>query len=188
MKKILFAFVCALALFATACTSCHHDTPEPAAFNFEQTLANDMDSVIAMFPEAVFYESEIEFAAPLSDTAAYKIHSLLNVFQCKDTCIRISYDENYNRTIELINDYWLEDMPACAYVSITLDSAIAIAKDNLGKMPNTRFVTLRRPLAPPFPECASYIFGRGLIFVDACDGTVNFYEENTEKVDSTATE
>ena len=131
-------------------------TPEPefCGYNYEQVMNEDMMN----YGRYVFYESQIHFDTNVCEDSVNVIW-IMNVFQNKDTCIKITHDTNGRTEVEKINDYWLEDCPVY-YDSVGL--TLEAARKELQKLDTkveSKFCTLRRPLWKVEYPNAFYIFG-----------------------------
>lgn len=182
MKKIfilgLMAFV---AMLGVSCNSCHRTdpTPEPKGYNYDEIVKADYDYIASQFQDFKFYEADVVFDTAVAVPDAYII-AIQTVFQVNDTCIRIRHNDDFTTDTLIDNDYWLECMPMNAYNAVDFDSCMTIIEPYRGKLNNCR-MTFRRVLAPPFPENGQYIFGPGLLVVDAATGEIVDWDNNDVK-------
>ena len=181
MKKILICGLMAMfAIFAVSCNSCHRDNPEPKGYNYDEIVKGDYDYIASQFQDFKFYEADVVFDTAVAIPDAY-IVAIQTVFQVNDTCIRIRHNDDFTTDTLFDNDYWLECMPMNAYNAVNFDSCMTIIEPYRGKLNNCR-MTFRRVLAPPFPENGQYIFGPGLLVVDAATGEIVDWDNNGVKV------
>lgn len=179
MKKIFaIAAIAATVLFA----GCRKTS------DFNKYLTVDYEYVQAQFPgqDVVFYEAEVVLngsPAVLGKKAQPK--TVKEVYQIDTTVafINRNYEEG-TFTFEAVPGYWLED------IKVEL-AGIADFKDALGallhdapRVPDSPFVTLRKPLGPTIPENPFYIFGsttKGFVSVDARTLEVHVVSEEEVK-------
>ena len=180
MKKILICGLMAMfAIFAVSCNSCHRDNPEPVkGYNYDETVIGDYDYIASQYPDFKFYEVDVVYDTAVAVPGAY-ILKLQTVFQINDTCIRIRHNEDFTTDTLIVKDYWLECMPMNARNAVNYDSCMKIIEPYRANLNNCR-LTFRRVLAPPFPENGQYIFGPGLLVVDAATGEIVNWDDNDE--------
>lgn len=180
MRKRIFPFLFTMLLAAVlsfstvSCSSCRNGEVKPTepvelVYDFNQTIIEDCDWIASQYETFRFLEADAEFDCFVSDSTPNVI-SVRTVFQVGDTCIMINHLEN--DTVPVItkeNDYWMECMAINARMPISLDSALKIAEP-YKEMLNTRRLTLRKLVGPPFPEHSEYIFGNGKLFIDSHTG------------------
>lgn len=170
MKKILFCLAAVLTLFAASCTSCRQEAPAKG-YDYDWTVIADYDYIASQYKEFQFLEADVLFDTTINDTTAY-VESIRTVFQCGDTCVMIVHNPGFiTDTVMKVNDRWMECMPMDARNAVTLDSCLKIIADYRDSL-NTRAMTFRRVLAPPFPENGQYIFGVGALVVDSKTGEI----------------
>lgn len=172
MKKILGIFLMAICMFFASCNSCHRPDPTPVAqgYDYDAVVVEDYDYIASQYADFKFYEVDVVFDTAVANPNAY-IKAIQTVFQVNDTCIRIQHNEDYTTDTLYDNDYWLECMPMNARNAVNFDSCMTIIAPYRDQLNNCR-MTFRRVLAPPFPENGQYIFGPGLIVVDAATGEI----------------
>lgn len=184
MKKITSIFCILLFAFCmmfTACNSCSKPTPEPVqGYNYDEVVVADYDYIASQYPDFKFYEVDVVFDTAVANPNAY-IKALQTVFQVNDTCIRIRHNEDFTTDTLVVQDYWLECMPMNARNAVNFDSCMSIIEPYRDKLNNCR-MTFRRILAPPFPENGQYIFGPGLLVVDAATGEIVDWDKTNDTV------
>lgn len=193
MKKIISA-ICMLMLavmltFSTVSCSSFSNNRDAAPtdtvelfYDYNQTLIEDFDWVASQYEAFRFLEADAVFDTIVSETEHPNVVSITTIFQVEDTCITIEHPEDMRDSLPIItkiNDIWMECMAINARTPVTLDSVLKIA-DPYKEMLNTRMLTLRRLVGPPFPEHAEYIFGNGILFIDAVTGDVRLEEESED--------
>ena len=191
MKKItsfLGIMLIALCMMFSSCGCFNHndnnnDTPvETVGYNYDEVVRADYDYIASQYGDTVFhfYEVDVLYKDLLSVDGEPEIESIKTVFQCGDTCIMILHSHGENDTV-YVNDWYMECMDMSAYNVVTYDSCMNIIKPYRPHL-NTKALTFRRVLAPPFPENGQYIFGTGILVVDSNDGHV----EQWDNIDETA--
>lgn len=190
VRNFIFTLLLALTLsFSIAsCSSCSNDkevVPEQTErfYDFDKVIAEDYDYIASQYKVFRFLEADGVFVNLVSEDADIQVESVTTVFQVLDTCIQIIHDKgkvDSLPTIVKVNDIWLECSNINARNPITLDSAMKIAAPYI-ELLDTRHLTLRKVVGPPYPDHAEYIFGDGLMFIDASVGSVRGYifEEDT---------
>lgn len=182
MKKITSLF-CILMLVCcmlfTACNCCSKSTPEQG-YNYDKVVVEDYDYIASQYPEFKFYEVDVVFDTAVANPNAY-IKTLQTVFQVNDTCIVIRHNDDMTTDTIVVQDYWLECMPMNVRNAVNFDSCMSIIEPYRGKLNNCR-MTFRRVLAPPFPENGQYIFGPGLLVVDAATGEIVDWDKTNDTV------
>lgn len=184
MKKRIFSVVATLLLAfmlsftAVSCSSCSNTEAEPVKtdcyYDYDAVVTEDYDYIASQYQSFRFLEADAVFDGLLSEEGCPNVISIRTVFQVGDTCIMIWHDEGDTLgqpRITKDNDHWMECMNITARTPINLDSALKIAAP-YRSMLNTRKLTYRRMVGPPFPKHAEYIFGNGMLFVDAVTGEI----------------
>lgn len=181
MKKVLSLI--AVATVAVVMAACHRSKPvEPTivGYDYYDEVCGDYGYMLAQYDDFDFYEADVLYNIPFNEKGAHYITSIITVFQVGDTCIRFVHKEGaYGQAPDTLVDagYWVDCMPCSPCVDVTPDEAVDIAIEE--ELP-TRVMVFRRILAPPFPECGQYIFGKGLLFIDGCntpvDGEFDYWE------------
>lgn len=182
MKKItsiLCIFLMAFCMLFSACTGCSNNTNQPTGYNYDEVVKADYNYIAGQYADFRFYETDVLFVDILSNEGTPEIGSIQTVFQCGDTCIRIIHNDQGTDTIYEYG-HWMECMPMNAYNMVDYDSCMHIIEPYRSDL-NTRALTFRRILAPPFPENGQYIFGRGILIVDAGDGHVESWTNETQE-------
>lgn len=189
MKKItsfLGIMLIALCMMFSSCGWFNHDnndTPvETIGYNYEEVVRADYDYIASQYDDFHFYEVDVLYKDVLSAENDPEIESIKTVFQCSDTCIMILHSHGENDTI-YVNDWYLECMDMTAYNAVTYDSCMNIIKPYRPHL-NTKALTFRRVLAPPFPEHGQYIFGTGILVVDSNDGHVEHWDNSEETAET----
>lgn len=163
MKKILFVMM-AFVLCLVSCNKNNKNNeqqndsiPEfPGYYCYETVMNQDMEEF--MNDSTMFFESQIKFDKNVCEENA-KVVWVMNVFQMNDTCIMVTHDADGVKTVNKVNDHWLEDM-VINYDSVLLNMNAALEK--LGQLETrveSNVCTLRRPLTKEFYPNAFYIFG-----------------------------
>ena len=173
MKKILFVI---LAIFAIA--SC-----KPKV-DFNKLMQDDYAAVVAEFGDSVkFYEVETVLTKPinlLDDNIAVSASSTIiqagNKIKQIDRIFKNSRIKEENVTYN--DGWWAGDfMVELDSVNLNLKDAIQKLHETNTVLPETTYMTFRKPAAPPFRT--QYIFGSEKTFfisVDAGTGEVNVVE------------
>ena len=179
MKKItsiLCICLMALCMMFASCNRCSKPTPEPiTGYNYDEVVQSDFQYIASQYPDFHFYEVDVEMDTTFNMEGDRYITYIKTIFQVNDTCIMIEHPKNgYTETPDTsyIHDQYLECMDMNAFNAVNWDSAMTIIASYRNELP-TRFVTFRRVLAPPFPKNGQYIFGPGLLVVDAATGEVS---------------
>lgn len=179
MKKItsfLGIMLIALCLMFSACTCCNNSNnpsvPEvdTIGYNYDEVVIADYDYIASQYAWFNFYEADVVFDTAVAVPDA-RIVAIQTVFQINDTCIMIQHNEDMTTDTVIVNDYWMECMPMNARNAVDFDSCMVIIEPYRSVL-NNRRMTFRRVLAPPFPENGQYIFGPGLLVVDAATGAI----------------
>lgn len=182
MKKFLTIFIMAICMIFASCNSCHRTDPTPVAqgYDYDAVVVEDYDYIASQYADFNFYEVDVVFDTAVAVPEAY-VKALQTVFQVKDTCIIIRHNEDYTSDTLIVNDYWLECMPMNARNAVNFDSCMTIIAPYRDQLNNCR-MTFRRVLAPPFPENGQYIFGPGLLVVDAATGEIVDWDKTNDTV------
>ena len=192
MKKItsfLGIMLIALCLMFSACSGCNsnnngNNTPEPevvtTGYNYDEVVIADYDYIASQYPGFNFYEADVVFDTAVAIPTAHVV-AIQTVFQVNDTCIMIQHNEDMTTDTVIVNDYWMECMPMNARNAVDFDSCMIIIEPYRAVL-NNRRMTFRRVLAPPFPENGQYIFGPGLLVVDAATGEIVDWDDTNEKM------
>lgn len=173
MKRI-FVFLM-MAMFAIAMTSCKSCSKTEQSLNFDEIIKADYDYVASQYSPFHFYEADVEYDTIYSVEGA-KIASIRTVFQIVDEptdeakVMFITHTLDGTDTL-VEHGYWLECMDMSAYNAVSYDSMLNIIKPYRDTL-NTRFMTFRRVLAPPFPTNGQYIWGPGMLVVDGATGEI----------------
>ena len=179
MKKItsfLGIMLIALCLMFSACNGCNNSNnpsvPEvdTTGYNYDEVVIADYDYIASQYAWFNFYEADVVFDTAVAVPDAH-IVAIQTVFQINDTCILIRHNEDMTTDTVIVNDYWMECMPMNAYNAVDFDSCMVIIEPYRSAL-NNRRMTFRRVLAPHFPENGQYIFGPGLLVVDAATGAI----------------
>lgn len=178
-SKFFAIFLMALCMLFGACTGCSN-TPEPKGYNYDEVVTADYDYIASQFPGFNFYEADVVFDTAVACPDAY-IKAIRTVFQINDTCILICHNEDMTTDTQIVNDYWLECMPMNARNAVNFDSCMKIIEPYRADLNNCR-MTFRRVLAPPVPENGQYIFGPGLLVVDAATGEIVDWDKTNDTV------
>lgn len=182
MKKFLTIFIMAICMIFASCNSCHRtdSTPVAQGYDYDAVVVEDYDYIASQYADFNFYEVDVVFDTAVAVPEAY-VKALQTVFQVKDTCIIIRHNEDYTSDTLIVNDYWLECMPMNARNAVNFDSCMTIIAPYRDQLNNCR-MTFRRVLAPPFPENGQYIFGPGLLVVDAATGEIVDWDKTNDTV------
>lgn len=186
MKKItsfLGIMLIALCLMFSACNCCNSNncdnpsTPEEVTtgYDYDEVVIADYDYIASQYPGFNFYEADVVFDTAVAIPTAHVV-AIQTVFQVNDTCIMIQHNEDMTTDTVIVNDYWMECMPMNARNAVDFDSCMIIIEPYRAVL-NNRRMTFRRVLAPPFPENGQYIFGPGLLVVDAATGAIVDWNE-----------
>lgn len=180
MKKItsfLGIMLIALCLMFSACNCCNSNNNNPSVpevvttgYDYDETVIADYDYIASQYAWFDFYEADVVFDTAVAVPDAH-IVAIQTVFQINDTCILIRHNEDMTTDTVIVNDYWMECMPLNARNAVDFDSCMVIIEPYRSVLNNNR-MTFRRVLAPPFPENGQYIFGPGLLVVDAATGDI----------------
>lgn len=163
MKKFLFVMM-AFALCLVSCKNNKNEETQndsisedfPGYYSFEHIINQDLQEF--MVDSTLFLESQIRLDKNVCEENA-KIIWIMNVFQNGDTCIMVTHDKKGVKTINKVEDHWLEDM-TINYDSVLLTMNAAIEKlDQLNIKVESNMCVLRRPLTRDFYTDAFYIFG-----------------------------
>lgn len=169
-----------VAMLGVSCASCHRTDPVENGLNYDSVVIGDYDYIASQYNDFKYYETDVTFDSVLFVEGTPVINYIKNVFQYKDTCIQIMH-WNDGKTDTLVNrDYWMECMPMNARNAVNYDSCMSLITDYRAKL-RTRALTFRRVLAPPFPESGQYIFGPGILVVDAATGEITSWEEDVNE-------
>ena len=202
MKKLktamrtLALFIIA-ALMLQSCSSCNRQnkneqptpTEQTTGYNYDSIVVADHDFVASQYKAFRFLEADAEFSGILSETENPTIDYIRTVFQHGDTVILIEHPyKEYGGEPVVTKTYghWLGCAELTARNAVSLDSCMKIIQPNTRDL-NTRYLTFRRIVGPPFPEHGEYIFGHGLLFVDCVTGDVRGDGTLSGKLDSTNT-
>lgn len=168
----------AVALLATTLVSCHQKKTEQLTsiqgYDFDKVVVEDYDFVASQYQQFFFYEADAVFNDVLSSDGDHYITSVKTIFQVGDTCIMIEHLDGQYEDEPIINyiaGHWMECMEMNARNKVSFSHCMDIHQDKIKEL-RTRYMTMRRILAPPFPENAQYIFGKGLMIVDAQTGEI----------------
>ena len=184
----------ALCLLLSACNSCQtkggKQEPAPVetttGYNYDSIVAADHDFVASQYQAFRFLEADAEFSGILSETENPTVDYIRTVFQYGDTCIIIEHPyKEYDGEPVVTKNYghWLGCAELTARNAVSLDSCMKIIQPNIKDL-DTRYLTFRRIVGPPFPEHGEYIFGHGLLFVDCATGDVRGDGTLSGKLDS----
>lgn len=193
MKKNLSSIFCLLLMafcfMFAACNGCSNkpvEPIEPQGYNYDEVVVADYDYIASQYgaPEGFyFYECQVVLDTTLDAMTEPVIVAMRNIFQHADTCIAIQHEPGcYDQAPDTVyvNDYWAGDQEISARNAIMWKELMKIIEP-YRPMLNTRYITLRRIMAPPFPENGWYLFGNKngnpLIAVDAATGDVYKAEE-----------
>lgn len=173
MKKVLLICGALLAMLMTACNECsnHKEVPidTTSYLNYDEIVVQDYDYVASQVEQFYFYEAEVEFDSTLN-TGTTNIVAITNIFQIEDTCYQFIHTTDMDTLIK-VQGYWMECGDMTARNAIMFDDVMEIISPYRDKL-NTRYMTLRRLLCPPFPTTPWYIFGRQLLAIDAATGEI----------------
>lgn len=181
MKKVFFMLASAVCLLMTSCNSCQREVePVAAGYNYDEIVVNDYDNIASQYSEFAFYEVDAIFDTTLDVDGERTIVAIRTIFQIADTCIMFQHNSDMTTDTIIVNDWWMECMPMDVRNPVMFDSCMAIINSYRCELP-TRYLTFRRVLAPPFPENGQYIFGPGLLVVDAVTGEIVDWNSNNVK-------
>lgn len=181
MKKfrdILAIFMMALCMVFASCNNC--TKPTVYGYDYDRVVVEDYDYIASQYSDFKFYEVDVLFNTAVANSDAY-IKSLQTVFQINDTCIIIRHNDDMTTDTIMVQDYWLECMPMNARNAVNFDSCMSIIEPCRDQL-NDCSMTFRRVLAPPFPENGQYIFGPGLLVVDAATGEIVDWDNTNDTV------
>lgn len=176
MKKITSLFcilMMAFCLFFSSCNSCSKDVPA-VGYDFDKVVQSDYDYIASQYEDFKFYEVDVLYKDILSNEGTPEIVSIKTVFQVGDTCVQFMHNDGKDDTT-YVQGYWLECMDMNAYNAVNYDSCMRIVEPYRSEL-ETRALTFRRVLAPPFPENGQYIFGTGILVVDSKDGHIERWD------------
>ena len=179
IRNILAIFMMALCMVFASCNSCTKPTPVQG-YDYDKVVVEDYDYIASQYPDFKFYEVDVVFDTAVANPDAY-IKALQTVFQVNDTCIRIQHNEDYTTDTLYELGYWMECMPMNARNAVNFDSCMSIIEPYRDTLNNCR-MTFRRVLAPPFPENGQYIFGPGLLVVDAATGEIVDWDKTNDTI------
>lgn len=199
-----------LSVLFSACNSCSRPTPEPeptfAGYNFDEVIIDDYDYIASQEQDFVFREADARFDSVLSMSSSNTINYVATTFQCGPLVHMFFHTADTNRMNEIVKfiesiGTWKEfaidttDVDYCVYLKfkdnvlecgelnarnpVTFDSCMTIAEPYREEL-HTRAFTLRRFVDPRLPENAQYIFGDGIMTVDAITGEVSSLHECEE--------
>lgn len=182
MKKfgilsVLMMLVC--TLFMTSCNSCKREAPPEnitglRGYDFDKVVIEDYDYVGSQYESFEFREATGVFDTTIDITGERTVVAIQTVFQVKDTCIIFVHDKGcYGQKPDVYyyNDYYMECQAMNARNAYNLQDCMNAIESYRPQL-KTRYVTMRRILAPPFPENAQFIFGRGLLIFDCVSGEI----------------
>lgn len=181
MKKIfIYTLIAMMAVLGTSCNSCRHQA-EPTDFvlNYDETVIGDYDCIASQYDSFYFYEADVLFDSILSVEGNRTVISIHTVFQCGDTCIEITHADGKTDTTRTPG-FYCECMPMDARNAVGFDSCMLIIESYRQNL-NTRAMTFRRVLAPPFPKNGQYIFGAGILVVDSKTGEIVDWDSKAVK-------
>lgn len=184
MKRI-FVFLM-MATFVIAMTSCKSCSKTEQSLNFDEIIKADYDYVASQYGPFHFYEADVEYDTIYSVEGA-KIASIRTVFQIVDEptdeakVMFITHTLDGTDTL-VEHGYWLECMDMSAYNAVSYDSMLNIIKPYRDTL-NTRFMTFRRVLAPPFPTNGQYIWGPGMLVIDGATGEIVDWTKSDMRVE-----
>ena len=157
-------------LFAS-CDRCSKPTQDIfTGYNYDKVVQSDYDYISSQYDDFHFYEVDVLYKDILSSDCIPEIISIKTVFQCNDTCIMFIHSSGQDDTT-YTQGWYLECMDMTAYNAVNYDSCMRIIEPFRSEL-NTRALTFRRILAPPFPKNGQYIFGTGILVVDGVTGEI----------------
>lgn len=176
---MLMLIMCLLVTFTSCDRNKKQSDPQDKpvatlAYDYDKVVAEDYDYVASQYKVFRFLEVDAMFDKMLTEEGDVNVISLRTIFQAGDTCIMIEHPEGYIDSMPIItkeNDYWMECGVINARNAVTLDSCMKLIEPYRCMLP-TRRLTFRRLIGPPFPEHGEFIFGNGMLFVDATTGTM----------------
>ena len=212
LKSILCISMMALSMLFAACNSCSKPTPEPepvfAGYNFDNTVIGDYDYIASQEEMFMFRTAEVRFDSTLTKECENQINYVVTWFQCGHYVNMIFHTPDTNRMKEIMefidmistdksykidtnetdfrvhlrfNDAILECGEINARNPITFDSCMKIVEPYKDQL-RTRVITLRKFIDPRLPENPLYIFGNGILTVDAVTGEVGTLKESNDTV------
>jgi len=176
----LMLLMCMLMVFTSCDRRQKNVTPpedKPVAaltYDYDKVVIEDYDWIASQYKIFRFLEVDAMFDKLLTEEGDINVMSIRTIFQVGDTCIMIEHPEGYVDSMPIItkeNDYWMECGVINARNAVTLDSCMKLIEPYRCMLP-TRHLTFRRLIGPPFPEHGEFIFGNGMLFVDAATGAM----------------
>ena len=155
------------------------ETVTVESLDVQKYMDDDYAYIASQFDTFHFYEVDIHFNEPIDNMDAF-VDNVRTVFQHKDTCIMFTHTAEGVDTA-YYHGFWGECMDLEPRNNITFDGCMTIVESLRVGLP-TQYVTFRRPLYPPYPECGWWIFGKGMYAIDSETGEPipDIHEENEE--------
>lgn len=162
MCAILATAVTLKIMLVVAFTSCDNNS-----LDVQDIIKSDYSYIEDNYEKFRLYEVDVHFDQTIDNMGA-QVDGVRVVFQVLDTCIILTHRVDSVDTAYYC-DYWLECMEIKIDDMVTFDECMKIVKKHRSDL-NTQNLTLRRPLAPPFPDNAWWIFGNGKYIIDSKTG------------------